>query len=302
MPVGPAGEKDRVKGILAVLCCGLLALTGGASAAPETDRPLTQQERDFFASSITPALLAIKHAMPAAPEGWAREDVAVSDTEHPGIPAEDIANFHFTHAVTYRRTAGVAEETARLQAAAAEIMRRHTEAAEARLQDLKAKRAETEKAVHKAHQRRETGREGELRKQLDEIAKGIDAVPEERDRKIREETDPLIVRDTVLEVRVTVNESAAEYPDLKSFSRPKAAFALRRDGEREGPLGWKTGRTVILYGDWQEVKNNSFRLRMEPRPFSSRAQSLLIAVAGDRSRAEQFLRRTDLRSILDLMK
>jgi hypothetical protein len=101
---------------------------------------------------------------------------------------------------------------------------------------------------------------------------------------------------------VLVNESAADHPDLSSFTRPKAAFALRRDSEREGATGWKEGRTVILYGDWQEVKNNSFRLRMEQRPFSARAQSVTIAVTGDRTRTDQFLKKTDIRSLLELMK
>ncbi len=284
-----------------ICCCAVLGLAGRAATAAE-ERALTQQERDFYASSIVPSLTVIKTALPPAPEGWVREGETVIDRGSPSMPADDIANFHFTYSVTYRRTAGVQEETARLEAAAAEIMKRNNDAAEARLQELARNKAETEKALKKAQQRKETGRERKLKKQLEEIRKSIDAVPQERDSKIMEETEPLVVRDRMVTVQVTVNESAAEYPDLKAFTRPKAAFALRRDGEREGATGWKEGRTVILYGDWQEVKNNSFRLRMEQRPFSARAQSIRIAVAGDRARAEQFLKKTDIRSILDLMK
>jgi hypothetical protein len=244
----------------------------------------------------------IKLALPPAPEGWVREGETVIDSGSPGVPAGDIANFHFTYTVSYRRTAGAHEEAATLEAAAAEITKRNTEAAEARLRELTKKKRETEKAVKKAQQRRETGQERKLKKQLEEIKKSIAAVPRERDHKIMEETDPLLVRDRMVEVQVTVNESAAEYPDLKAFTRPKAAFALRRDGERQGATGWNEGRTVILYGDWQEVKNNSFRLRMDQRPFSSRAQSIRIATTGDRTRTEQLLKKTDIRSILDLMK
>ncbi len=292
-----------MKTMLRVLCvCAVLMLTGAAAPATDGESVLTQQERVFYASSIVPALQVIKRSLPSAPEGWAREAETAIDAGSPGIPAGDIENFRFTYTVSYRRTAGVEEETAKLHRAAEEVLKRNNDEADAQLQDLKSKQADTEKEIRKAQQRKETGRERKLRKQLEEIQKSIGNVPEERDRKIRDETDPLLVRDTVLEVSVTVNESSAEYPDLRSFTRPKAAFALRKDGERAGSLGWKPGRTVVLYGDWQEVKNNSFRLRKEERPLSPRAQSILIAITGDRTRAEQFLKRTDLRSILELMK
>ncbi len=292
-----------MKNLLRVLCgCAVLMFTGAAVPAADGERVLTQQEQAFYASSIVPALHVIKRSLPSAPEGWAREAETAIEAGSSGIPASDIEGFHFTYTVSYRRTAGVGEETAKLHRAAEEVLKRNNDEAEAQLRDLMSKQADTEKDIRKAQQSKETGRERRLRKQLGEIQKSIGDVPQERDRKIREETDPLLVRDTVLEVSVTVNESFAEYPDLRSFTRPKAAFALRKDGEREGSLGWKPGRTVILYGDWQEVKNNSFRLRREERPLSPRAQSILIAITGDRTRAEQFLKRTDLRSILELMK
>jgi hypothetical protein len=292
-----------MKGILTGFCiCSVLCLCGTAVPAAEGGRTPTQQERDFYVSSIVPALTVIRIALPPAPEGWVREGETVIDRESSPMPADDIANFHFTYSVTYRRTKGVVEEERKLEEAAAEITKRNTDSAEARVLELNKKKTEINKAIKKARERKETGRERKLKKELEEIKKSIDTVPQERDRKIAEETGPLLVRDRMIEVQVTVNESAAEYPDLKSFTRPKAAFALRRDGERQGATGWKEGRTVILYGDWQEVKNNSFRLRMEQRPFSSRAQSIRIAIAGDRARTEQFLKKTDIRSILDLMK
>ncbi len=289
-----------MKGMLSIVClCAVLRAT--AAPAAESRVP-TQQEQDFYASFVVPALTVIKRALPPAPDGWVREGETVIDERSPVVSGDDLANFHFTYTVTYRRTVGVQEETAKLEAASAEITKRNTDAAEARLKELSKKKTETEKAVKKAQQQKETGRERKLRKQLDEIKKSIDAVQEDRDRRIREETDPLLVRDATMAVHVTVNEQSAEYPDLKAFTRPKAAFALRRDGERQGASGWTEGRTVILYGDWQEVKNNSFRLRMEQRPLSSRAQSIRIAINGDRARTEQLLKKTDMRSILDLMK
>ena len=280
----------------------LLLLALGPRLAEAAAREFTPQEQDFLDRTLVPAMMVIKIAMPPVPSGWTAGDETTAEALKASLSSGDIADLHFTYAVTFLWTGDSRGEHRDREADAQAIAQRITAEAEGRTAELTRKMAETEKAIAKAKKRKEAGKERKLRKQLAELRTSAAAAAGERDRRIQEETEPLVPRDQAVEIRITVNERSADYPELSPASRPKAAFALRREGERDGLTGWREGRTVILYGDWQEVKNNSFRLRSEQRPFPTRAQSIRIDVTGDRTRTEQLLRRMNIRSILELMK
>jgi hypothetical protein len=83
---------------------------------------------------------------------------------------------------------------------------------------------------------------------------------------------------------------------------PDAAFAFRREGERERATTWKEGQTLILYGQWQEEKDRVIRARPLPAPGSSKAHTIKITVTGDKGRVEQLLGQTALKTILKLLE
>lgn len=169
------------------------------------------------------------------------------------------------------------------------------------MEQLTTKKADLEKALIQSQKRKELGRERKLKKELDTIVDRLRDIPAENEQQIIRETEAYLVKDAAVTIGISLNTSEAEFPQAGAFSRHKAAFALRREGERIGTTGWKEGRSLILYGDWQEIRENVFRAGIASKPYWPDPQTIITA-EGDRNRIDQILRKTDLKSIIGLMK
>lgn len=283
----------------------LVLLASGASrpvvAEGEMHSP-TQEEKAFYASVVVPALTTIERAMPPAPQGWIIESRTAIAPSLPDQVSQEPGSFRYDYAVAYKRVDGVSEEQKRLDETAAAVQQEATETAKAQHDTLMKKRTLTRQALLKAQNDKAVGRERRLRKELEETESNLKALPGDMERKVLQATEPLLVKDAALLVRLSLDESAIAFPDAKAFTRPKVAFALRREGSRIGATGWKETEVLILYGDWQEVQPNSFRARMEKKPFGSKPQTIMLSVTGDENRTTRFLKQLGLKDIVGLTK
>ncbi len=259
-------------------------------------------DRDFYTIVIVPTLQTIKKAMSPAPEGWTVTDETVIDPNPPAAVSGDPGELRVSYSITYKRVAGIEQEKEKLKQVSADLVTRITESARAETDQLAQKKSELGKALIKAQKRKEVGRERKIKNELDAITDRLKAIAGETENKIIRETEPYLVRDTAVTITIALNTNTAEFPQAVPFSRHKAAFALRKEGEHVGPTGWKDGRSMILYGDWQEVRGNTFRADIESKPYWLKPQTIVITADGDRNRIDQLLKKTDLKTIVELMK
>ena len=264
--------------------------------------PPTQEEKTFYANVVVPALRTVERAMPPAPEGWTVESRTVIAPALPDQVPLEAGSFRYDYAITYKRIEGVGEEQKRLDETAATVQKEATDAADARNKKLMTKRTLTRQALFKAQNNQDGAKEKQFKRELAKIEKDLAAVTGETEQKILQATEPVLVKDTTLAVRLSLDEGEIVFPDSKAFTRPKVAFALRREGTRVGVTGWKETESLILYGDWQEVHPNSFRARMEQKPFRPKPQTILLSVTGDDKRTAQLFKQMVLKDIVGLMK
>lgn len=288
---------------IAILLSTLMVscLPSAPARAEGTGHPPAQEEKNFFASVILPILNNVKKAMPSAPSGWIVDGDAKID------PAPDITNsamhyLRFTCTTTYKRVKGVREETKKLDDAYAESRRRHEDDARPRIDELINQQTEVSLALRKAARRRNQVQEKRLNDELEENGRKMRAIHEETDRKIAQDVEQFLVKDAEAAILVTLNDENAELLNGEPFYQPKAVFALRKEGGRSGATGWKEGRTLILFGEWQQTGQTVFRMKMGQPPFWPKVASIKITLIGDKRRVDELLNQMDLKAILSLMK
>jgi len=223
----------------------------------------------------------------------------------PALPEQvtgDASALRFSYAITYRREAGVEDEKKRLDEAYAAALKTHTEAARAQTDELAKQKTAAEQALKKAAKKKKRKEEQRLKKELEDIEVRLRAIPGDTERAIGADVVDYLVRDTGITVRVTVNDTSAALADARYFSRPKAAYALKKEGGRVGPAGWKADELLLLYGDWDDAGKNAFRGKVDPTPFSSKVRTITVFIAGDKSRTEQFLKQMGMKEILGMLK
>lgn len=293
----------------AVLCTLLIApllAAGSAAGAPAVAGDLrtpTQEEKDFYASVVLPAMTVVKRAMPSVPLGWTVESETPVPSSLPDLIAGDPGKLWFSYAITYKRTAAdIERDRKRLDESIAEARKTIESENAARTTELTKQRLETENALAKTANRKNQADEKRLRKELDEINGKLLALAEESEKAVIRETEEHLVRDTSFTVRVTINATTASFPDARYFSRPKAAYALKKEGGRVGLTGWKPDQVLLLYGDWEDARQDTFRGKAELRPFSSRVRTIAIMMEGDPLRMDQFYKHAGMRDLLGMMK
>jgi hypothetical protein len=274
----------------------MLAVCSVAGAAAEmaglsaTNRTLTVQ-----------VLTRIKAALPAAPPGWIVGDETKID-EAPAAGSDQKPCLQTRYRIRYRRVAGVREEQRKLDEAYGESARRNQEAAKPQIEELIRQQTAVSLALKKATRHRNEAEQKRLNNELDENGRKMSALHEEMDRSISREVEPYLVKNAEAGITVSINEQAAEFaPDGQAFEFSKAAFALRKDGERAGITGWSEGSLLILFGNWQRTGTNRFQGTIRPDEPKGRAQTIRVSITGDRKTADRLLKGMDLKSILSLM-
>lgn len=287
------------------LLAALMLLVSGASRSVCADgemHPTTPEEKTFYTKVVVPALTTIERAMPPAPQGWTIESRTAIAPSLPDQVSQEPGSFRYDYSVAYKRVDGVGDEQKRLDETAAAVQKEADDAAAARNKKLMTKKTLTRQALFKAQNNQDAAKEKQFKRELVKIERDLNALPEERSQKVLQATGPLLVKDAVVAIRLSLDENAIAFPDGKAFTRPKVAFALRREGMRVGATGWKETESLILYGDWQEVQPNSFRGRMEKKPFGPKPQTIMLSVTGDEKRTTQLLKLMGLKDIVGLMK
>jgi hypothetical protein len=292
---------ERIVSVLAAI----LLLASGASRSARAEGEMhspTQEETAFYTSVVAPALMKIERAMPPAPQGWIVESKTVIAPSLPEQVALEPGSLRYDYAITYKRIDGISDEQKRIDDKAAAVQKEATDAASVRRDKLMKKKTLTRQAMFKAKNNNDGEKEKRFKKELEKIERDLNALPKDAEQKILKATEPLLVRDAVLTVRLSLDEGAITFQEAKAFTRPKVAFALRREGMRMGLTGWKETELLFLYGDWQEVQPDFFRARMIKKPFQPRPQTIALSVTGDARRATQFLKQMGLKDIVGLMK
>ena len=284
-------------------CIPVLLLFPAAvpASAENAARPPTQGERDFYATTSLPAIRTVKKAMPPAPAGWTVAGETGIDPM-PELVNAAMQHLRFSYHITYRRVDGVKGEKKRLDDAYAESSRRHGEAAKPLIDALIKQQTETSLALRKAARRRNHAGEKRLNDELDENGRKMRALHEDVEKKISRDLEPFLVKDAETSLRVSVNDERAAIRRGEPIAMPNAAFAFRSDGERAGPFAWKEGRTVVLFGAWQQVQANVFGTAEKIRLQDRRVRTIVITLTGDQARTAQLFEQMDMKSILSLLE
>ncbi len=280
----------------------IVALVGSTVHADAVVHPTTKEEKEFYVSTIVPALTVIKDAMPPAPKGWIVANETKIDNSPPDRVLGGIADLHISYTITYKRIAGVKGEQRRLDDLYAESSNRNQEAAKPRIDELIQQQTETSLALRKATRRRNQAEMERLNGELEENGRKMRAIHEDVDRKISLDVEPHLVKDTEASILVSLNDANAELTLGEWFAVPRAAYALRKKGERSGVTSWREGKTLIIFGVWEPEKDGRFRAKAGPSSFSPKARTVKIVITGDRKRAEDLIDRINIKAILGLMK
>lgn len=252
----------------------VLAASHASGTSPGGDlRPPTPEEKNFYASVVLPAMQTVKRAMPPVQQGWVVESETAIPQALPEMVMGDAGKLWFTYAISYKRAVDLAGERKKLDEAL--VAARTTFEGESKVQtdELTKKRAAAEEALKKAAKKQNHAEEDRLKKELEDINGRLRAIAEETERKILFETEEYLVRDTSFTVRLTVNATTASFPDARYFSRPRAAYALKKEGGRVALTGWKPDQVLLLYGDWDDARQDTFR--------ESGAAAVLVTGADD---------------------
>jgi hypothetical protein len=280
----------------------IFSLTASRIMADSDTQPAAGDERQFYASVVAPAMTVVKKALPPAPPGWVVAGETKLDTAPPEKAVDGMRSLRFSCFISYKRVEGFQEERKRLDDAYRESSSRHAEAVKQLIVELLKKQTETSLKLKKATRRRNQKEMQRLNDELDENGKTMRALHEETDRQIAQDMENYLIKDSEASIRVSLNDNEAELLNGEPVSVRGAAFALRREGERTGATVWKEGRTLILYGGWQQKQENTFRAGVEQPPFAPKAKTVKILVMGDKKRVEQLLKKMDVKAILSLMK
>ncbi len=287
---------------LLIIFSMIFALAGSEVFSDAAVHPASKEEGDFYVSVIAPALTVVKKAMPPAPQGWAVAGETKIPADPPGRVSADIAAFHVAYLITYKRMDGVKEEQRRLDELYAASSSRNREAAKLQIDVLIQQQTDTSLALKKAARRRNRQEMERLNAELDENGRKMRAIHEDIDRKIAKDIEPYLVKDAEASILVSLNDASAEQPEGGSLAFPGAAFAVRKEGARAGVTSWREGWTMLLFGEWEQEKQNRFRAKKDQSLFSPKTRTIRIVATGDRKRTEELISMIDIRSILGLMK
>jgi hypothetical protein len=287
-----------IRHAILVLSLFLAALPARAEI---TARPPTQSERDFYVSTTLPVIRTVKKALPPAPEGWIVSEETGIDPM-PRLVSDAMRYLRFVYHITYRRVKGVKEEKRKLDEAFSESSRRHREAAKPLIDVLIKQQTETSLALRKATRRRNQAEEKRLNDELDENGRKMRALHEDVEKKISRDMEPYLVKDTEAALQISVNDEGATNLQGSPVIVPKAAFAFRSDGERTGPIAWKEGQTVALFGAWRQEKTNVFGTAEKILLLDPKVRTIMVTLTGDQVRAAQLFSQMDLKAILLLLE
>jgi hypothetical protein len=305
-PKGPcrtANERRRMNRIVAAITALFMIFSLIASRVMAGDtQPAAGDEKQFYVSVVTPAMAMVKKALPPAPPGWVAAGEAKLDMPPLEKGADGMRSLRFFCSISYKRVEGIQTERKRLDDAYRESSGRHEDAAKPLIGELLKKQTETSLKLRKATRRRNQKEIQRLNDELDENGKTMRALHEETDKKIAQDTEKYLIKDSEASIRVSLNDEEAELMNGEPVSIRGAAFALRREGERAGATGWKEGQTLVLYGDWLQERERGFRAKGEQQPFAAKAQTVKILITGERKRAEQLFKKMDVKAVLSLMK
>ncbi len=286
--------------LLITITLVILSGTPVCAGAADESRPIAQGMNDFYMSTVLPALKEVKKAMPPAPAGW----TVAGESKIDPLPQSTGATqpYRFTYQIQYRRVAGIKEEENKLTEVFTESSERHGEEVNALINDLLKHQTETSLALRKATRRRNQKEMQRLNDELDENGRKMSAIHEDVDKRISHDVDSYLIKDAEAVITIIVNDEWVEALNGDPIPVPDAAFAFRWKGERKGPMLWQEGRTVILYGDWQQVGKGVFRGRVLHTPLNAKVQTIKMTITGDKNRAGELLKQMDRKAILSLMK
>ena len=270
--------------------------------AGDDTQPAAGEEGKFNASVVAPAVTLIKKALPPAPPGWVVAGEMKLDPAPPERTMDKMRSLRFSCSISYKRVEGLQEERKRLDDAYRESSSRHEEAVKPLIEELLKKQTAASLKLRKATRRRNQPEVQRLNDELDENGKTMRALHEETDRNIAQDMESYLIKDAEASVRVSLNDNEAELLNGEPISVRGAAFALRREGGRTGATDWNEGQTLILYGNWQQERENAFRAEGEQQPFAPKAKTVKILITADKKRAEQLIKKMDVKPILSLMK
>ncbi len=269
--------------------------------ANDGPKPTAQGKNNSINSDALLVLNKIKKAMPTAPVGW----TVASETKINSLTESEIdeanQSYHFTYQIRYKRITGIKEEKKRLYEVYTESSERHGEEANAQINELLKQQTATSLALRKATRRKKQAEIQRLNAELVENGRKMHAIHEDVDNKISRDVDKYLLKDTEAIIDIVVNGENAEDIYGEPVSISKAAFAIRRKGEQTGPLIWQEGKTVILFGDWQQVGIGVFKGHVLQKSQNKKVQTIKITITGARNRVVELLSQMDKTALLSLM-
>ena len=296
------GSTKQLTSLFITIIFFTLASAAVPVNASDDPKPIAQEDRYFYENTVLPALNKVKKAMPPAPAGWIVASETKIDPVLHSSNTDANQSYRLIYQIQYRRVVGIKEEKKKLNEVYTESSERHGEEANTQIDDLLKQQTATSLALRKATRNKNQAEIKRLNDELDENGRKMHTIHEDVDNKISHDLDKYLLKDAEAVIDIIVNDEWAEDVQGEPLSVSEAAFAFRREGERKGPMIWQEGKTVILFGDWQQAGNGVFQGRVLDRPQHQMAKTIKIMITGDRNRTTELLKQIDTKAILSLMK
>ncbi len=261
-----------------------------------------QGKNNVYESEAFSILNKMKKAMPTAPPGWVVAGETIIDS-FPGSENDAARqSYHFAYQIQYRRVTGVKEEKKKLNEVYIESSERHGEEANTQINDLLRQQTAAALALRKATRHKNQAEIERLNDELEDNGRKMRAIHEDVDNKIGRDVAPYLLKDTEAIIEIVEDDEKVEGLYGEPLSVSNAVFAFRSEGEQKGPMIWQEGKTVVLFGPWQQAGNGVYRCDILHKHQSQRAQSIKITITGARNRALELLNQMDQNALLSLIK
>ncbi|MBN1905123.1 MAG: hypothetical protein JW927_08505 [Deltaproteobacteria bacterium] len=282
------------------LCAGLITLLWISTSFADGDsRKSTPDEKAFTLKVFS----TFENALPEPHDGW--EMVGKTDIMPPDyvVSGQEEFPMRVDYFIKW-------QDSAKINAAKAEINQQlisitKKQNAVERMKESTAEMDRLAKEFGKAFETKDNAKIEAIQKQINEISKKINEQGAADKKVIDQKIAELTPHDIELRVDFSANLFYQQFMDIPAkqdvFEGCKI-FRIDELGQTE--QGWREGSTYIFIGYFNYVKQDS-NPYMEAKPIPgilhTKVQTVVIRITGEKNRAQEFIKKMDLKAIKSLM-
>jgi hypothetical protein len=282
--------KTTVRGaaLIAAICIGTAAYAD--SVCEKGYRDTTAAERDTMMS----ALVAVKAALPQAPEGW-----VIGGYEELSVPQsfcrDTSAPLGYAVTRTFNRTDDAAQREEAL-AAAGEALRAKQAARQPQMEAFMARLQTIGAQMGEAAQKGDTSRGEVLAREFEQVQKEFDELlASDNDDALIEQVAVATMQDITMSITVLVNPTGAGRADMQPAALSPGAHAAY--AWTESADGIETAHKLVLIGSWQPRAENGVASQLAGKSSIAAAHAVAVDVAAAPGRLESLFSSIDFNAL-----